>query len=169
MAINAETGELSNSNPSPYSLPIASAETLGGVRVGTGLAINAETGELSNSNPTPYAPPAYSTSEVNTGVKWIDGKDIYCKTFHFTEESEQTSKSYDITSLNADFVMLRDPVYKLGAAADNLVVSNDQYLNNSYNRAMTADKTTISVTCVGWGFIEVWCNFYYTKATTPTE
>lgn len=29
-----------------------------------------------------YEPPAYSTDEVNTGKKWIDGKDIYEKTIH---------------------------------------------------------------------------------------
>lgn len=28
---------------------------------------------------TPYTPPAYSTDEVNTGRKWIDGKDIFEK------------------------------------------------------------------------------------------
>ena len=28
---------------------------------------------------TPYTPPAYSLEEVNTGKKWIDGKDIYEK------------------------------------------------------------------------------------------
>lgn len=27
----------------------------------------------------------YSTNEVNTGVKWIDNKNIYKKVFHFTE------------------------------------------------------------------------------------
>ena len=116
-------------------------------------------GELQKAN-------IYSTSEVNTGKKWIDGKDIYRKTFHFTEETEQTSKDYDISSLNADFVMLRDPVYKLGAVADNLVVSCDQYLNSSYNRSMTAIKSAITVRCDGWGFIEAWCNLYYTKSTT---
>ena len=77
LSINAETGELSNSNPTPYSLPIASDEALGGVKVGAGLSINAETGELENTNPTPYTPVSYSTTEVNTGKKWIDGKDIF--------------------------------------------------------------------------------------------
>lgn len=34
------------------------------------------------SDNTAYTPPAYSsTGEVNTGQKWIDGKDIYCKSF----------------------------------------------------------------------------------------
>ena len=41
--------------------------------------------KLTGENKTPswadeyrYAPPAYSETEVNTGQKWIDGKDIYC-------------------------------------------------------------------------------------------
>lgn len=61
---------------SPYVLPIASAETLGGVKVGNGLNIN-ENGVLSNLNPTPYTPINYSTTEQATGQKWLDGKDIY--------------------------------------------------------------------------------------------
>ena len=31
-----------------------------------------------------YTPPAYSTDEVNTGQKWIDGRDIYCKSYSGT-------------------------------------------------------------------------------------
>ena len=41
--------------------------------------------KLTGENKTPswadeysYTPPAYSETEVNTGQKWIDGKDIYC-------------------------------------------------------------------------------------------
>lgn len=30
---------------------------------------------------TPYTPPPYSLEEINTGKKWIDGKDIYRKGF----------------------------------------------------------------------------------------
>lgn len=92
LEINTETGVLSNQNPTPYTLPIAGAETLGGVMVGNGLSVNAETGELTNDNPTPYAPPAYSTSEVNTGVKWIDGKYIYRKVIEFGALPNATSK-----------------------------------------------------------------------------
>ena len=74
LSINAETGVLSASG---YELPIAGAETLGGVKVGSGLSINAETGVLSASSQTWD----YSTSEVNTGQKWIGGKEIYCKVY----------------------------------------------------------------------------------------
>ena len=31
-----------------------------------------------------YVLPAYSTTEQNTGIKWIDGKDIYCKVIVLT-------------------------------------------------------------------------------------
>lgn len=89
---------------SSYVLPVASAETLGGVKVGDNLSI--DDGVLSApayvlptasdetlggvkvgnnlsiaggvlSAPAPYTPPAYSTTEQATGQKWIDGKDIY--------------------------------------------------------------------------------------------
>lgn len=92
---------------SSYELPIASVATLGGVKIGSGISI-AEGGAISAdaqlpSDPEtdgmkvltattsegattkswaePYTGFDYSTSEVNTGQKWIDGKDIYCKVY----------------------------------------------------------------------------------------
>jgi hypothetical protein len=97
LSINAETGELSNDNATPYELPIASDETLGGVMVGNGLSIDAETGELTNTNPTPYTPPAYSTTEFDTGKKWIDGKAIYCKVL--TNVADQTTIATNVDTL----------------------------------------------------------------------
>lgn len=84
-----------------YVLPIATAETLGGVKIGEGLNINAETGVLS-ANTTPYTPPAYSTSEQNTGVKWIDGKEIYRKVFVFENVAASTAaqQAHNITGLD---------------------------------------------------------------------
>lgn len=55
-------------NSTPYVLPTASADTLGGVKVGNGLAINE--GVLSNSNPTPYSLPVASASSLG-GVKAV--------------------------------------------------------------------------------------------------
>lgn len=51
-------------------IPIASAETLGVVKVGDGISIDAN-GAISGI--------PYSTTEHKTGKKWIDGKDIYEK------------------------------------------------------------------------------------------
>lgn len=59
-----------------YELPIAGVNTLGGVKIGDGLNVTAG-GVLSVTNP------AYSTDEVNTGRKWVDGSPVYEKTFYF--------------------------------------------------------------------------------------
>lgn len=54
------------------NIPIASADTLGGIKVpaDSGITIDAD-GAISGV--------AYSTTEHKTGRKWIDGKDIYEK------------------------------------------------------------------------------------------
>lgn len=45
----------------------------------------------------------YSTTEQNTGLKWIDGKDIYQKTFSLTFSS--SFLTVDLTSLNIETVI----------------------------------------------------------------
>ena len=54
------------------AIPIASAETLGGIKVpaDSGMSVDAD-GAISGL--------PYSTTEHKTGRKWIDGKDIYEK------------------------------------------------------------------------------------------
>lgn len=56
-----------------YTLPTASAETKGGVKIGSGLAMEGEV--LNNSNPTPYSLPTAS-SETLGGVKVGSGLTI---------------------------------------------------------------------------------------------
>ena len=59
-----------------YELPVASASTLGGIKVGEGLSIT-EGGVLSADSGVVD----YSTTETDTGRKWIDGSTIYEKVF----------------------------------------------------------------------------------------
>lgn len=56
-----------------YTLPTASADTKGGVKVGAGLTMDGET--LKNSNPTPYTLPTAS-ADTKGGVKIGDGLEI---------------------------------------------------------------------------------------------
>lgn len=56
-----------------YTLPTASSETKGGVKIGSGLAMEGEV--LNNSNPTPYTLPTAS-SETKGGVKIGSGLTI---------------------------------------------------------------------------------------------
>lgn len=55
-----------------YELPVASASTLGGVKIGEGLSIT-EGGVLTADGGVVD----YSTTEQATGRKWIDGSTIY--------------------------------------------------------------------------------------------
>lgn len=64
------SGVLSNTNSTPYALPIASSTVLGGIKVGNGLSIDSGTGLLSSS----YTLPTASTSQLG-GVK-VDGTTI---------------------------------------------------------------------------------------------
>ena len=56
-----------------YTLPTASAETKGGVKIGSGLTMTGEV--LSNTNPTPYSLPTASDSELG-GIKVGSGLSI---------------------------------------------------------------------------------------------
>lgn len=68
----------------------ATTETLGGVIVGDGLSVTEE-GVLSANSQTWN----YSTNEVNTGQKWIDGKDIYCKVYNNVQLTNGTDVTID--------------------------------------------------------------------------
>ena len=60
--------------------------------------------EWKNENP-PYVPPAYSTEEVNTGQKWIDGKDIYCRVFSSNTPETSSSGTYYLIDLDDNNVI----------------------------------------------------------------
>lgn len=85
------------------SLPIASTDTLGGIKVGNGLSITSE-GVLSSSGGD-----VYTTDEVDTGAVWIDGKHIYRKVLTNNELASYGDKEYEwlncpiemVVSLNA--------------------------------------------------------------------
>lgn len=79
-------------------LPVASGETLGGVKVGSGLSIDAGGVLSANSQIVDY-----STEEQATGQKWIDGEGIYFKT-EVLESTIQLNPSSWTTVLQASFM-----------------------------------------------------------------
>lgn len=72
-------------------IPIASAETLGGIKV------PADSGITITGSGNAYAakPIVYSTDEVDTGAKWIDGKNIFSKTIHASDVTLTTTEVID--------------------------------------------------------------------------
>ena len=89
-----------NGGGDPYVLPVASANTLGGVKVGNGLTIDAN-GALSADSQTLD----YSTTEQATGQKWIDGKDIYFKVINTAIAIEQNDTWYNSGLTGVDTII----------------------------------------------------------------
>jgi len=79
------------------SLPIASADTLGAVKIGENLSITSE-GLLSAEGGS--GEPNFSTTEINTGTKWVDGSDIYRITGVRNDASGNSEYTISIASLN---------------------------------------------------------------------
>ena len=136
---------------SPYVLPVASAETLGGVKVGGGLSID--------SNGVLSAPiPSYSETEQATGQKWIDGKDIYFKVVNLSEVLTVTSQTWTDTGVDSTCI-------------DSLVDAKF-YDANSVNFAMNVAKMngeTAHITVMQFRNAQVGIIrmiLWYTKATT---
>ena len=65
--------EISSGGGGGYTLPTASAETKGGVKIGSGLSMSGEV--LNNTNPTPYSLPTAS-DETKGGIKVGSGLSI---------------------------------------------------------------------------------------------
>ena len=118
-----------------YELPIAGANTLGGVKVGDGLSINAS-GVLSANT---YTPPAYSTDEVDTGEKWIDGKAIYSKTVNVTSllgNSSDNSMDFTLETLISikGFCAKEGTTIPLPYTASDVSNGVDFYVDTSLNK-----------------------------------
>ena len=93
--------------------------------------------KLTGENKTPawadeysYTPPAYSETEVNTGQKWIDGKDIYSCVYSGDIEAQTSSFSLVYFS---DLSIT--PIYTLGTISnsDNTLFIFISRLDTAYN------------------------------------
>ena len=78
------------------AIPIASAETLGGIKVpaDSGMSVDAD-GAISGV--------PYSTTEHKTGRKWIDGKDIYEKVVVLENAISVDTSWSNLTISNAEY------------------------------------------------------------------
>lgn len=116
-----------------YVLPVASSETLGGVKVGSGLSINAG-GVLSANSQTVN----FSTNEVNTGVKWIDNKDIFVKVYHA-----------DALANNADLTIEENfGVTKTLVKVDGVITTSTESGKYQYTVDYYSDSNDCAFVCV---------------------
>lgn len=150
---------------SAYVLPTASADTLGGVKVGSGLSIT--DGVLSASGGGGSAL-NYSTTEQNTGVTWIDGKAVYQKTVPF-DSSTGNESTVDLTACDID--RLIDVHFHLGtqqglqiAGGIGYFNGGTDYINGYYNMA---EKLFHFRYGAYWMSATNYMTILYTKNTTP--
>lgn len=151
-------GVLSAPAPTPaYVLPTASAETLGGVKVGSGLSI--ADGVLSaNSQSVDY-----STTETNTGVKWIDGKDIYRKVFQIDNLPNNATLKHDTGLSSVSIVKMYGLCFKNGAADPLPYVST---VSNYNIECWVDDANKITITtAVDYSLYNAVVVLEYTKTT----
>lgn len=101
----------------------------------------------------------YSTSEVNTGKKWIDGKPIYRKTFIFT----------NLTLTNSPTLIGTIDVAISNVIKTEEIVRQSDVLAGSSQQAVYAEQNgnvyayqNVSSTHTGW---EVYYTLEYTKTT----
>lgn len=97
------------------NIPIASAETLGGIKVPADSGITID----DSGNAYAYKPIAFSSEEQFTGMKDIDGKDIYAKSFIVDSLPNNTEASF------------------------NHGITNIHRLVNLYGSAQNSTKTTL--------------------------
>ena len=92
------------------TIPIASADTLGGIKV------PADSGITIDGSGNAYVPKPidFSSDEVDTGKKWIDGKPIFTRVINYTGALNDTATTL---ASNIDFI---DNIINAVCVADNV-------------------------------------------------
>ena len=108
-----------------YTLPVASADTLGGVKVGSGLTMT--DGVLSSDNPTPYTLPAASADtlggvKVGSGLTMTDGVLSASGGGGTTLKTKEVTKATDWGTATGSGLYYNTWTYSdLGIAKDDIV------------------------------------------------
>lgn len=109
---------------------------------------------------------SYSTTEQDTGLKWIDGKHIYQKTLQFVANDTLVN----IADLNIDNVVDYKGLWRSSSNAlyplDTLALWTGQTSDSYFSRLVFSDDISgVKVTVNGWTFASGFITLYYTKTT----
>ncbi len=101
----------------------------------------------------------YSTTEQDTGLKWVDDKPIYQKTFNTSINS-----SIDITALNIDNITEYKGMWR---ATNGSQYGLDCFAYAEYKSRMifNASNTSMYLSVEGWTFASGFVTIFYTKTT----
>lgn len=108
----------------------------------------------------------YSTTEQNTGRKWIDGKDIYSITISGTT-AEGVNFTEDLTDLNIDTIVNFEVIGKnANYNVSGYYASGTDMLNYFYK---VDDKEFTAYPNSSGFFGTIYATLYYTKATVTSK
>lgn len=107
----------------------------------------------------------FSTAEQNTGLKWINGKPIYQKTYHIIEQVETEGNDYDITNINAEFMVSCGGAIKYGLAGGNEWYTSPRVGGGGYYATLSATNEKISIIALAYKYTEAYVTIRYTKTT----
>lgn len=119
----------------------------------------------------PYKPCDYSTEEQDTGLKWIDGKPIYQKTWVGTFTTGSTAQFVTVDATFTKELAKWDKIIKV----DGQVVCDDSYNNINGSRTDGTNKVCLTHFAPIEGFllrvyyqnktVDYLATVYYTKTT----
>lgn len=146
------------------SIPIASAETLGGIKV------PADSGITIDGSGNAYVPKpiVYSTSKVNTGKKWIDGRNIYAKVFSIAALSKTSTPLAVDHGENIDVVTHLHGTAKNSTTGTNFplpYVAEDN-INNNIRVAVTSTQLSIA-NAIDRSMLNAYIIIEFVEPTTP--
>lgn len=144
------------------NLPAINDTNLNHIEEGIEAAHNA----IDSTNTKLTSLTTYSTEEINTGKKWIDGKPIYSKTITYTVTGGTTT---DISSLNIETVVDYNTICHRYGSNNNdweepFYNSTTDYFR-SFIRTNTNTIETRITTGSAYTTYDITTTLYYTKTT----
>lgn len=154
---------LTNSNGGTWS--VASRDMAPKIVAGTGMSSTFTTG--ANATITLNAEPDYSTSEVDTKVKWIDGKTIYRKTVNVGAMPNATTTSTNIGASNVSHYIKIEGVAWTSDGNTTIMLPFTQTASTSYQISVYISNGDIMITAGDdkSAYTQGYATVYYTKSS----
>lgn len=148
------------------TLPAGSSATVTNSGTSSAAVLNfgIPKGDTGATGPAGQGVVDYSTNEVNTGVKWIDGKTIYCTVVQKTPNSfaaGENSWNHNISNISA--IVKYDFTFNLGWNTTNW--GDSAYISNAglFTRVSTTKVIIDANAASSWRGTVTWI-IYYTKS-----
>lgn len=143
----------------PEATELNESDLLMIVQNGTNKKVKKDKLGISNINEKINNMGTYSTEEIDTGKKWINGKAIYRVVLSALEIKTGQSKSVDISSYNFERMLSMNAI---GTLIDGAVIPIP-YLYTSNSVTIYEENNNIRILSTGYNLSEIYITIEYTK------